>query len=170
MNALRLIAPAFLLVAGCVSSGPESQLGKEDKGPKRIEMSRTSDCVFQSIISDFHAIDDRHVVLYASGRRKAYLAEIAGGCFDMENQYALAAVDGDRNGQICGFGRDSIAYRRLGMVEDCRILGMEQLSDERRLELGLGAPQSKPRNDENKDNESDEKDEKPGDAANDGPG
>jgi hypothetical protein len=33
------------------------------------------------------------------------------------------------------------------MVEDCRILGMEELSDERRLELGVGTtpkPQPKP--------------------------
>ncbi len=77
--------------------------------------------------------------------RKAYLAEIAGGCFDVKGQSALAAVDGDRNGQICGFGRDSIAYRGLGRVENCRILGLEELSDERRLELGLGVPQPKPR-------------------------
>jgi Family of unknown function (DUF6491) len=158
MNQHPLIAAACLLIAGCVSSGPESQLGKEDKGPKRIEMSRTSDCVFQSIVDDFHAIDDRYVVLYASGGRKAYLVEIAGGCFDMDSQYALAAVDGDRNGQICGFGRDSIAYRRLGMVEDCRILGMEQLSDERRAELGLGVPKHK----QPKDEEKEVKDDGPG--------
>ena len=156
MKSFRMVVPACLLIAACVNSGPESQLGKQDKGPKRIEMSRTSDCVFQSIISDFHAIDDRYVVLYASGGRKAYLAEIAGGCFDVKYQAALAAVDGDRNGQICGFGRDSIAYRRLGMVEDCRILGMEQLSDERRLELGLGVPQQKPRKDETKDEKNDD--------------
>jgi hypothetical protein len=31
------------------------------------------------------------------------------------------------------------------MVENCRILGMEDLSDERRLELGLGVPEPKPR-------------------------
>ena len=54
---------------------------------------------------------------------------------------SLAAVDGDGNGQICGFGRDSVAYQRLGNVESCRILGLEQLSDERRLELGLAEPQ-----------------------------
>jgi hypothetical protein len=131
---------ACLLLAGCVSSGPESQLGKQDEEPRHIEMSRTSDCVFQSTISDFQALDDRYLVLFSQGGRKAYLAEIAGGCFDMDSQFSLAAVDGDRNGQICGFGRDSIAYRRLGMVEDCRILGMEQLSDERRLELGVGTP------------------------------
>ena len=68
-------------------------------------------------------------------------------------------MDGDRNGQICGFGRDSIAYRRLGMVEDCRILGMEQLSDERRLELGLGVHEPKPRKDE-KEKAEGKKDEK----------
>jgi hypothetical protein len=136
---------ACLLVTACVSSGPESQLGKEDKSPKRIQMSRTSDCVFQRNIEDFDAINDNYVVLYGMGRRKAYLAEIAGGCFDMRSQSALAAVDGDRNGQICGFGRDSLAYRNLGMIENCRILGLEELSDERRLELGLGVPQPKPR-------------------------
>jgi hypothetical protein len=142
---LRLIAPACLLLAACVSSGPESQLGTQDKAPKRIAMSRTSDCVFQRNIDDFQAIDDSYVVLYSMGRRKAYLAEIAGGCFDVKSQNSLAAVDGDRNGQICGFGRDSIAYENMGRVENCRILAMQELSDERREELGLGAPKSAPR-------------------------
>jgi hypothetical protein len=156
MHRIRFIAPACLLLAACVSSGPESQLGKQDKGPKRIEMSRTSDCAFQRNIDDFRAIDDNYVVLYAMGRRKAYLAEIAGGCFDVRSQNTLAAVDGDRNGQICGFGRDSIAYRRMGVTENCRILGMEELSDERREELGLGAPKPPPRKDPAKDPPEDE--------------
>lgn len=151
MKTLGAIAPACLLLAACVSSGPKSQLGTQDKAPRRIEMSRTSDCVFQRNIDDFHVIDDNYVVLYAMGRRKAYLAEIAGACFDVEGQDTLAAVDGDRNGQICGFGRDSIAYRRLGMTENCRILGMEELSDERREELGLGARRPPAREDTPKD-------------------
>jgi hypothetical protein len=153
---LRFIAPACLLLVACVSSGPESQLGKQDKAPKRIEMSRTSDCVFQRNIDDFEAIDDNYVVLYSMGRRKAYLAQIAGGCFDVKGQNSLAAVDGDRNGQICGFGRDSVAYRRLGAVEECRILAMQELSDERRVELGLGVPQPPPRKDPAKDAPEDE--------------
>jgi hypothetical protein len=144
MKPLRIAIPASLVLAACVSSGPESQLGKQDKKSQRIEMTRTSDCVFQRNIDDFDALDDNYVVLYAMGRRKAYLAEIA-GCFDLKGQSSLAAVDGDRNGQICGFGRDSIAYRRLGTVEECRILAMQELSDERRVELGLSAPPPKPR-------------------------
>jgi len=141
---MKSMPVAALALAACVSSGPESQLGKQDKGPRRIEMSRTTDCVLQSTINDFTVLDDRYLVLYSMGRRKAYLVEIAGGCFDVKSQTALAPVDGDRNGQICGFGRDSIAYRRLGMVENCRILGMQELSDERRIELGVGAPPAKP--------------------------
>ncbi len=140
-----LLTPPLLLLAACVSSGPESQLGRQEKAPRRIEMTRTSDCVYHSAISGFEALDDRYVVLYSMGGRKAYLTEISGGCFDMKSQSALAAVDGDGNGQICGFGRDSIAYRRMGMVEDCRILGLQELSDERRIELGVGAPAPKPR-------------------------
>jgi hypothetical protein len=27
----------------------------------------------------------------------------------------------------------------MGLVENCRIMGLEQLSDERRLELGIGS-------------------------------
>ena len=144
MRTTLLPLPLFLLAA-CVSSGPESQLGTQDKAPRHIEMTRNSDCVHQSSISGFEALDDRYVVLFSMGRRKAYLAEITGGCFDMKSQFSLAAVDGDGNGQVCGFGRDSIAYRRMGMVENCRILGMQELSDERRLELGVGAPAPKPK-------------------------
>lgn len=137
-----------VLFAACVSKGPGSQLGTQEKErqARRIEMSRTSDCVYQSSISGFEVLDDRYVVLFASGRRKAYLADLSGGgCLDVRNQTTLAAVDGDGNGQICGFGRDSIAYRRMGMVEDCRVLGLEQLSDERRETLGVGEKPAEPK-------------------------
>jgi len=152
------ILVATILLAACVSQGPESRLGTQEKERKAqgIKMSRTSDCVFQSTISGFEALDDRYVVLFANGGRKAYLADLSAGCLDVRSQSALAPVDGDGNGQICGFGRDSIAYRRMGMVEDCRILGLEQLSDEKRLALGVGVP-PKPKKKEEK------REDKPGD-------
>ena len=152
-----------LLLGACVSQGPESRLGTQEKErqSRGIKMSRTSDCVFQSTISGFEALDDRYVVLFASGSRKAYLADLSAGCLDVRNQSALAPVDGDGNGQICGFGRDSIAYRRLGMVEDCRILGLEQLSDERRLELGVGVPPKPQKSKEEKQDGKAEDDGKP---------
>ena len=131
---------SLLLLAACASTGPESQIGTQDKADQQIKMTRTSDCVFHSTISGFDALDDRYVVLYSLGRRKAYLAEISAGCFDVEEPVPLAAVDGDGNGQICGFGRDSVAYRRIGMVENCRILGLEELSDERRARARPRSP------------------------------
>jgi len=140
-----LLPIAALLLAACVSSGPESQIGKQDKEQQRIVLTRTSDCVYQSTIDGFDALDNTHVVLYSMGQRKAYLAELTGACFDVKDLSSLAAVDGDNNGQICGFGRDSVVYRRMGMVENCRILGMQELSNERRIELGVGAPPPKPK-------------------------
>jgi hypothetical protein len=140
----------LLALAACASSGPESQLGKQEKEANRIKMSRTADCVFRSTVSDFTVLDERHIVLYGLGRHKAYLAELTGGCFDVRYQSSLAVVDGDNNGQVCGFGRDSIAYERMGLVEDCRIMGLEALTDERRLELGIGTPTPKPKKEKEK--------------------
>ena len=147
MRKTDLLATALLpLLASCVSHGPQTQLGTQAKADNQVRMKRTSDCVFVSTISDFHALDDRHVVLYSMGQRKAYLAELTGGCFEMKYQTQLATVDGDNNGQICGFGRDSIAYRRnMGGSEDCPIMGLEDLSDERREQLGVGRPEPKPK-------------------------
>ena len=109
-------------------------------------MSGLSNCVLHSSIKGFEPLDDRRIVLYEAGERKAYLAEMEAGCFNIEMQTMFAAVDGDTNGQICGQGRDSVTYRRLNSVEDCRIVGLEELSDERRRELGVVAPQEKSRN------------------------
>ena len=153
MSHKTIFAAPLLLLAACVSHGPQSQLGTQEKASKEIRMKRTSDCVFESTINDFNALDDRHVVLYSMGQRKAYLAELTGGCFDVKSQFQLATVDGDNNGQICGFGRDSLAYRRIGMVENCRIIGLEELSLERREALGVGVPQPKPKKEKPKEEE-----------------
>jgi hypothetical protein len=140
-----LAAALIPLLASCVSHGPQSQIGTQARADREIRLKRTSDCVFVSTINDFNALDDRHVVLYSMGQRKAYLAELTGGCFEVKYQMQLATVDGDNNGQICGFGRDSIAYRRMGLNESCPILGLEELSDERRELLGVGKPAPKPK-------------------------
>lgn len=144
---LFLLLPALALAA-CTSTGPQSAIGTQQKADQkqRLKLTRTSDCMFNSTIDDFTALDDAHLVLFNSGRRKAYLLQLEGACFDLKSEPAIATVDGDNNGQICGYGRDSIAYRRMGRFEDCRILGIEALSDTRREALGIGAaPKPKPK-------------------------
>jgi hypothetical protein len=128
------------MLASCVSHGPQSQLGTQASAQRHVKMERSSDCMMESSIDGYEGLYDRYLVLYSMGRRKAYLAELSGECYDVGRQVSLATVDGDGNGQICGFGRDSVGYRRLGMEEQCRIIGLEELTDERREELGVARP------------------------------
>lgn len=94
--------------------------------------SRTDVCVFQSQVTGFKPIDDRHVVLYDGvGNKNAYIAEVTPGCFDLSHQVTLAAVDGDGNGRICGYGRDNIVYEQFGRLESCRVTTLERFTDER---------------------------------------
>jgi len=153
MKAL-LAAMTFLALAACATTAPDPASGANRKPEQNRKMVRTTDCVFQSSISGFNALDNRYVVLYSGGSRTAYLVEVFGGCFDVKNQSTLAAVDGDGNGRICGFGRDSLAYREFGRLEQCRILSMEKLSDLRRYEvLGESPPTRGDRKAEDKDEE-----------------
>ena len=64
--------------------------------------------------------------------------------FDLSHQVTLAAIDGDGNGQICGYGRDSIAYEQFGRMESCRVMTLERLTDER-LAAVLEKKTKKPR-------------------------
>jgi hypothetical protein len=153
MKAL-LATSTFLALAACATTAPDPESGAQRKPDQNRKMMRTTDCVFQSAISSFNALDNRYVVLYGSGNRTAYLVEVAGGCIDVRNRSTLAAVDGDGNRRICGFGRDSIAYREFGRLEQCRILSIEKLSDLRRYEvLGESPPTPRDRKDDDQDEE-----------------
>ncbi len=129
-----LLAIPVALFCGCAATPPQ-------EGERT---SRGADCVFQSVVTGFKPLDDRHIVLYGVGRKDAFLAEVTPGCFDLSHQFTLAAVDGDGNGQICGYGRDQIAYREFGRLESCRVMSLERLTDERREAL-LSKTVKKPR-------------------------
>jgi hypothetical protein len=128
-----VLAIPLLLAAACTAS--DSRVQTRQKAKPGIRLERTSDCIQQSAISGFEVLDDRHVVLFGGRDREAYLVQLAATCFDISHQIALAPIDGDGNGRICGFGRDSIAYEQLGRRENCRVLGIEKLSDERRIRI-----------------------------------
>lgn len=119
---LPLLAIPIALISACTAT-PQ----KED-GPRP---ARTDACVFQSAITGFQPLDDSHVILYDGvGNKHEYIAEITPGCFDLSHQVNLAAIDGDGNGQICGFGRDNLAYEQFGRTESCRITTLELLTEE----------------------------------------
>ncbi len=130
-----LLAIPLLALAACATSDSLVKTSHKPQKKPEYRLTRTSDCISRSFISGFQVLDDRHVLLFGSGGRKAYLVEISPSCFDMAYQHTLATVDEDNNGRICGFGRDSIAYDRMGRVESCRVLGVEELDDERRFQV-----------------------------------
>lgn len=133
---LPLLAIPIALLSACAATPPQ------EGGPRT---SRTDVCVFQSSITGFKPLDNSHVVLYDGvGTKDAYLAEITPGCFDLSHQSSLAAVDGDGNGRICGYGRDNIAYQQFGRLESCRVMTLERLTDERLAEV-LEKKTKKPR-------------------------
>ena len=155
MKTMLLVLPLLALAACATTSKDGSQEGAKNSYQGR-KMLRTSDCMFQSTINGFNALDDRYVILYGPGRTNAYLAELTPGCFQIGNTTALGAVDGDNNGQICGYGRDSLAYREFGRTEACRIMSLEKLSELRLYEVtGQGPPT--PKDSERKKKKEDEK-------------
>lgn len=127
------LAVSLLLLGACASTPSDVRI--RHKPQESYKLMRTSDCIRESQISGFQALDDRHILLFGSGRRSVYLVEIALACFDVARQHTLATVDGDHNDRICGYGRDSIAFERFGRLERCRVMGMEELSDERLIEI-----------------------------------
>jgi|SRR5688572_17664082 len=159
MKATFLVLPLIALAA-CATTSNDSAPDGRQQGRQSIKMQRTTDCMFQSTINGFDALDDRYVLLYGSGRKQAYLAELTPGCFQIKSQIALGAVDGDNNGQICGYGRDSLAYRDFGRTEQCRIMSLERLSDLRLYEVtGKGPSMPKDKDGDKKQDE----DKKPDD-------
>lgn len=135
-----LLAIPIALLAACAATSPQ----------EGARTSHGADCVFHSTVTGFKPLDDRHIVLYGIDRNDVYLAQITVGCFDISHQVTLAAVDRDGNGQICGYGRDSIVYREFGRLESCRVISLERLSDERREAL-LAKADKKPRKSKDKD-------------------
>lgn len=140
MNKTALLTTACVVIAGCASSGTGSQQGSSQAEPAQLAAPGTGGCVARSALDGVEAIDDRTVVLYAGSPRRAYLAGLESGCFNLEFQTMFAAKDEDGDGQICGGGKDSIAYRRLNMLQVCHILELQEASDERLRELGAGTP------------------------------
>lgn len=132
-----VLVTSIVALAACATT-PGSGTSKRLRGG--------SDCIFQSGITSFTARSDTQLLIHTGRDRDVWVAEVAGGCWDLERQISLALVDGDGNGSICGFGRDAVAYRGLGgRVESCRILSLQRLDDAARrvIEGDGGTPERK---------------------------
>jgi hypothetical protein len=139
-----LLVLALMLVAGCAGTGSDAMTADHGEKPALAAAQHPGVCVARSDVAAIEPVDDYRVVLLAKDRRNAYLAAFADGCFNLEGESGFTLLDGDGDGQICGSGKDLLAYRRIRTLQKCRITDLQPFTDELRQKLGVKqAPASK---------------------------
>jgi len=88
-----------------------------------------SACVFINTVGQYRVLDRSNVVIWAPGRRDAYLAELSMPLFALESSFQLAMIDNDHDGRLCGFSMDRLGVRDFGRPESASIRSMTKLDD-----------------------------------------
>lgn len=95
----------------------------------------SNECVFVRSIHDFKALDRNHLVIWAPGRRNAYLVETAGGASDLKFAHRLALVDRNGDGRLCGYGMDRIVVADFSYPFPATVMGVTRLDAQRIAQL-----------------------------------
>jgi hypothetical protein len=105
---------------------------------------RENECVFSDQISGWNVLDSRHVIIWSPTYKQAYLVTLITPLQDTTVSMALAFVDKDHDGMICGRSSDGIAVPDTGIhTIPSTISGMhkvdaaelQQLSDKYKVNL-----------------------------------
>jgi hypothetical protein len=86
-------------------------------------------CIFIRSVGQYRALDRSNVVIWAPGRRDAYLVELSMPLFSLESSFQLAMIDHDHDGRLCGHGFDRIGVRDIGQPQTSSINRMTKLDD-----------------------------------------
>ena len=113
-------------IAGCAPAVTSGDAGDRAAGV------RETDCVRTSQITDWDALDDRNIIVYAS--RRPYHLELAQTCFGLDFETMIGLYDRRGDGQICGFGLDRVIVDRA-IPEGCSIAAVDELTDEQAEDL-----------------------------------
>jgi hypothetical protein len=119
---------ALLLAAACASTG----------SPVR-QASTGNDCVFLRIVDGWEVLDNSSVLVRTSGApdRRSYLVRLTRPAPELRFAADLRLLDGNGDGQICGWGGDSVITSGA-TAQRYRIRAVERLS-EHQLEDLLGS-------------------------------
>ncbi len=128
------IALAAAVVAGCAAPGTTRE--------ERVTAREETDCIFVRSITDWRALDDRNLIVYA-GRNRPYHVELARSCFGIEFETVIAFYDRSADERICGFGMDRVIVDRT-MPEACGIVAVDELTEDQAEELVLRFERSAP--------------------------
>jgi Family of unknown function (DUF6491) len=86
-------------------------------------------CIFINSVGQYRVLDRDSVVIWAPGRRNAYLVELNMPLFGLEGAWQMAMIDHDRDGRLCGFGFDRLGVRDQSRPESSTIKTMSKLDD-----------------------------------------
>ncbi len=121
MSACVVVAAAVL--AAC-SSTPRAPTGAAAiPSPEGVE-----DCLFFRTVDDWAPIDRQRLIIYGIGR-VPYLATLNFPSVDLQFDFAVAFVDYDRDGRLCGRSFDAVQFRD-GIPDRIAIDSLKRISKE----------------------------------------
>jgi hypothetical protein len=135
ISKLWFIAACSVLVgfSGCSTTGSTTNTSAR---------SSYNDCFFAVSLTNWRALDDENLILFA-GRRRPYHVVLSRPAFGLNHDFMIGVYD--RDGRICPFGGDAIVIDG-GMPDTIRIRSIQQLSTEQLEQLyvsfGLEDPAS----------------------------
>ncbi len=123
-DALVLMGLA-LAAAGCASSDPDD-LAKSRPSVRAGEFG-TQDCFWNSPSLSHEVLDQRNLVVFASGRRDAYHVQVGLSSTGLRFSSQLGFVSS--GSRICGYAGDALLVAGFGDTERLPINGVYRLDD-----------------------------------------
>jgi hypothetical protein len=122
---MKRLAVAAAVLASFAAAAHASSASKVDVTAGKNQ----NECVFIRSVGHYQSIDRDKLVIWAPGRRDAYLVELTMPLLSLEGSWNMAMIDRDRDGRLCGLSSDRISVKGAGMSESSSIRGMTKLSD-----------------------------------------
>jgi hypothetical protein len=112
LNRRSFTSIAVVTISALTLSGPLAQAAV-DTQPKGEASGATpkknrESCLYSRSVHDWRTLDDSNLVVWAPNDRQAYHVKLIFPLFSARYEYRLAFIDGDRDGRLCGYGRDSV--------------------------------------------------------------
>jgi Family of unknown function (DUF6491) len=125
MKALR----QFSVIASlAILASTSSALAEDAAKPATTATPKRSgnDCVFFNLVDNWQQLDTNTLIVWAPGRHNAYLLKLN---IPMTNlsPVAIAFVDRNRDGMLCGYGMDEVISREPGFAQRATIMSMTKL-------------------------------------------
>lgn len=123
VNCTSMSRSGLLLASVVIASGISCTTTNDEIN--RVATPTHNDCFFAGSLTDWRALDDENLILFA-GRRRPYHAVLVRPAFGgLDRDFRIGLYD--RDGRICPYGGDAIVLDGFN-PESIRIQSMQQLT------------------------------------------